>query len=113
MCNYALWIYQCFILAAFVICYFVISRFRDFVFTFFRYYDITLLRYYVKSQAALIFHFYIFIFFHFLQFLHQEAAAVDDLNNSYAGARGEEIAIGEGTDFMNTTIHTDLHLASC
>ena len=60
MCNYALWIYQCFILAAFVICYFVISRFRFFV--------ITILRYYVKSQAALIFHFYIFIFFIFYSF---------------------------------------------
>lgn len=92
------------------ICYLLFCYFEI---TFFRYYDITLLRYYVKSQAALIFHFYIFIFFHFLQFLHQEATAVDDLNNSYAGACGEEIAIGEGTDFMNTTIHTDLHLASC
>ena len=94
-------------------CYFEISLFRYSVFSLFRFFVITLLRYYVKSQAALIFHFYIFIFFHFLQFLHQEAAAVDDLNNSYAGACGEVIAIGEGTDFMNTTIHTDLHLASC
>ena len=94
------------------ICYFVISRLRFFVISLLRYYVITILRYFDKSQAALIFHFYIFIFFH-LQFLHQEAAAVDNLNNSYAGACGEEIAIGEGTDFMNTTIHTDLHLASC
>lgn len=83
-------------------CYFEIS--------FFRYYDITLLRQIPSRLNISFLHFYIF---HFLQFLHQEAAAVDDLNNSYAGACGEEIAIGEGTDFMNTTIHTDLHLASC